>query len=56
MCDFTLAPSSTFCGVLFGGTVSIKILVVLFLSHFISSSHNLLCDVATSKYNLGFTD
>lgn len=54
ICDFTLAPPPTFCGIhLFGVTVSIKILVVLFLSHFVSF-HNLHCDVATSRYNLGF--
>lgn len=41
---------------LFGGTVFIKILVVFFLSYFISSFHNFCCDVATSKCNLGFTD
>lgn len=37
--------------------VSMKIFeVVLFLPHFISSFHHLCFDVATSKYNLGFTD
>lgn len=55
ICDFTLAPPPTFCGVfLSSGTVSIKILVVLAPSHFISSFHHLCC--ATSKYNLDFTD
>lgn len=58
ICDFTLAPPSNFCGaLLFGGTVSIKIFeVVLFLPHFFSSFHHLHCEVATSKYNLAFTD
>lgn len=55
--DIPLAPPSTFCGVLlFGITVSIKILLVLFLSYFISPFQHLCCDVAASKYNLGFTD